>query len=415
MSTDDLRRAAEERAGQVGPGGPAVPGDDVADADRLIDRDALIHELRVHQIELELQNEELRRTQGVLEEARAEYAELYDDAPVGYLSLTEGAVIARCNRTFAAMLGCEPDRLTGRRLADWIAPVARDAFLRRFGALFRDPTGKSVDVLCRSEDGTERILQLGARRAHGRAQIRVRAGQARHTLLVAATDVTERRKSEANVRELLEQKELLLRELRHRTSNNYQVVLAVLALEADAADDERVTGALRRVESRIRSMVVVQESLADAQHGIRTDVGAYLELLLGRIFAALDPDGRVTVSTRTATGEVDARVASALGLIVNELVANAWKHALSGRDNGRLDVLLERTDDAWVVSITDNGRDPSVIRNPASTSGLGQALVNSLTDQLGGTFERRTTDEGTRCTVRLPARLFDAPRATMPR
>src|SRR5215472_12122738 len=77
------------------------------------DAGALVHELEVHQIELELQNEELRRAQTELEESRDELRDLYDFAPVGYLTLREDSVILRTNLRVAALLGLECDALIG--------------------------------------------------------------------------------------------------------------------------------------------------------------------------------------------------------------------------------------------------------------------------------------------------------------
>ncbi|HKJ86599.1 MAG TPA: GGDEF domain-containing protein, partial [Spirochaetia bacterium] len=102
------RREAERRAQEDG-------SESIArERDEPIDAEALVHELRVHQIELELQNEELRRTQEVLEQTKAEFVDLYDEAPVGYASLDASAVITRANRRFALLLGADQSRLVGR-------------------------------------------------------------------------------------------------------------------------------------------------------------------------------------------------------------------------------------------------------------------------------------------------------------
>ncbi len=103
---DDLRRRAEDAAREVAIGMPE-------NLDALSPEDArkVLHELRVHQIELEMQNEELRRAQGELEASRARYFDLYDLAPVGYLSVSERGLIVEANLTFATMLGVEEEAL----------------------------------------------------------------------------------------------------------------------------------------------------------------------------------------------------------------------------------------------------------------------------------------------------------------
>ncbi len=112
----ELRRRAEERLRARGRQGPRIEATD--DALRLI------HELQVHQIELEMQNEELRRTRDELETSLARYAELYDFAPVGYVTLDQKSTILELNLVGATMLGKERARLVGERFASWVVAEA---------------------------------------------------------------------------------------------------------------------------------------------------------------------------------------------------------------------------------------------------------------------------------------------------
>src|SRR5215472_17713390 len=92
------------------------------------DAGALVHELEVHQIELELQNEELRRAQSELEESRDQLDDLYDFAPVGYLTLREDTVILRAKLRAAALLGVERQALIGKHFTRFLARESQDAF-----------------------------------------------------------------------------------------------------------------------------------------------------------------------------------------------------------------------------------------------------------------------------------------------
>lgn len=106
----------------------------------------VIHDLSVHQIELELQNEELLRAQQQMQAARDSYARLYNQAPVGYLSLDSNGIILQTNQTFAEMLGLAAREVVGKTLADFLLPEDRAVFLGRFRAFFNNPKGKSIDV-----------------------------------------------------------------------------------------------------------------------------------------------------------------------------------------------------------------------------------------------------------------------------
>jgi two-component system, chemotaxis family, sensor kinase Cph1 len=93
---------------------------------------ALLYGLRVHQFELEMQNEELRRAQVALETSRAHYLELYDFAPVGYLTLTAEGIITEINLTGANLLAVERNKVINRRFAQFIDKVYQDRWHRHF-------------------------------------------------------------------------------------------------------------------------------------------------------------------------------------------------------------------------------------------------------------------------------------------
>ncbi len=117
-----------------------------------VEIERLIHDLSVHQVELELQNEELRATQDQLEQALDRYARLYHQAPVGYLTLDASGIVHQANQTFATMVGRTRAELTGRALADFLVGAEHDVFLGRFTAFFKNPEGKSIDITLRGKD-----------------------------------------------------------------------------------------------------------------------------------------------------------------------------------------------------------------------------------------------------------------------
>ena len=139
----------------------------------------LVHDLRVYQIELELQNQELRSASARLETTRDEYARLYDEAPVGYLTLDESGILLRANRTFLGMLGKSPDLRPGTMFPDLLEPGDAAVFRGRFRAIARQPEGKTLDVRLRSDRGS-RVLRLAMRR-----------GDEKNRLLATADDITE--------------------------------------------------------------------------------------------------------------------------------------------------------------------------------------------------------------------------------
>jgi PAS domain S-box-containing protein len=171
---DDLRRRTEARAGSG-----AHPGDGGPPAEPT---DATFHELRVHQIELEMQNEELRRAQADLEASRARYFDLYDLAPVGYCTLDAAGIIEEVNLTAARMFGVTKDLLVGKPLTDFVHRDSQDTFYRHRKQLQDSPAPRAFELLFQ-------------RRRHGSfwgwVEIQVARGlQDAFSCRVAFTDIT---------------------------------------------------------------------------------------------------------------------------------------------------------------------------------------------------------------------------------
>ena len=115
----------------------------------------LIHELRVHQIELELQNEELQRLHLEAEESRNRYADLYDFAPVGYLTVNDKGMIEQVNLTCASMLGIERGRLLGQPIAYLIAAEDHDMYYLHHRKILETKILQSCELRMQRKDNTQ--------------------------------------------------------------------------------------------------------------------------------------------------------------------------------------------------------------------------------------------------------------------
>jgi PAS domain S-box-containing protein len=145
--------------------------------------DGLIHELHVHQIELEMQNEELRRAQVALETSRAHYLELYDFAPVGYLTLTDEGMVTEMNLTAAKLLGGERNNLIRRRFAQFVADGDKDRWYQLLLLARHQGRKQSAELAIRREDGTGLFVRFDCECKE--------ADDARSLLRIALTDITD--------------------------------------------------------------------------------------------------------------------------------------------------------------------------------------------------------------------------------
>jgi len=152
----------------------------------------LLHELQVHQIELEMQNESLRQAQLSLEESRDRYVDLYDFAPVGYITLSRDALITEINLTGAALLGVERRNLINRRFASFVAPEKRDDWYRYFAHAIAHDDNQEYSISLQRDDGSRFHARINCQR-------QIRAGKP-PTVRIAITDETDRSNAEEELR-----------------------------------------------------------------------------------------------------------------------------------------------------------------------------------------------------------------------
>ena len=154
---------------------------------------SLVQELQVHQIELEMQNEELRQAQENVAGARDRYADLYDFAPVGYFSLDRKGTIREVNLTGAGLLGLERSRLVNQPFCRWVAPEFQEACRAHFLKVYETGVNQTCEVKIRSQDGQSLFVSLESRAAPGE---RGPERRCRTTM----SDITGRKIAEAEVK-----------------------------------------------------------------------------------------------------------------------------------------------------------------------------------------------------------------------
>jgi PAS domain S-box-containing protein len=150
-----LRNEAEKKLGNLPAESPAIPGSEP---------EKLVHELNVHQIELEMQNEALRETQSALEESRDEYLDLYDFAPAGYMTLDNKAVIEKANLTVATLLGVSRRDLIKDRFRKFVAPEDLEVWDRFFVTVLRREEKQTSDLHLLKGDDSRFRARVESRR-----------------------------------------------------------------------------------------------------------------------------------------------------------------------------------------------------------------------------------------------------------
>jgi two-component system, sensor histidine kinase len=179
---DDLRKKAEALLEMAPNAAGMLPAASVKE---------LLHELQVHQIELELQNEELRNTRNALEESRSLYMQLYHNAPVGYVVLDKSGVVSKTNVTFANMVHRDRAQILGRHFGDFIHADDRPVFFARSKAFFKNPADKTLELRINTPANAPFYVRLQVARQHHLDE-KTSTANDELELLLTVTDITDR-------------------------------------------------------------------------------------------------------------------------------------------------------------------------------------------------------------------------------
>jgi len=199
-------------------------------------------------------------------------------------------------------------------------------------------------------------------------------------------DITERKRAEEKIKAALVEKELLLRELNHRVKNNLQVINSLLNLQARSIKDEEVRAILQESHSRIKSIAMVHEKLYGSSDFSRIDMNEYFNSLLRSIAHSFNvTEDTVSMKVMADVGIwFNMDMAVHCGLIVNELVTNAFKYAFPDNRKGEICVELKAgKNNTYELVVRDNGIGLPKDFDLKSSQTLGLELVNILARQLG--------------------------------
>jgi signal transduction histidine kinase len=373
----------------------------------------LLHELQVHGEEITAQNEQLRKTQGELEQARDRYADLYDFAPIGYLTISRAGLITDVNLAGAALLGESRSFLHRLPVAATIDPRQR-ARLRTFlAACWAEPLGPAQTIELRTKDSPAKVLRLTCR-SQG-------AGRSAR-LFTAFVDVTDERRLETERASALERVKALLDRLvnvqedeRRRMARNLhdhlgQQLTALRLNIGSLRDSSRSVDDLRcRVDAIDKIAAGIDRDLDFLAWELRPvaldDVG---------LNAALAAFVREWSSTQEVPAEFHASrldaprlvpdIESQLYRIVQEALNNVSKHASAKR----VSVLLERREADVILIVEDDGVgfDADAVTGAAGRpGGMGLASIQERAALVGGEVQFESAlAKGTTMFVRIPIR-----------
>jgi PAS domain S-box-containing protein len=389
---------------------PAIPLDDNG-----CTPEKIVHELQIQQIELEMQNEALRDARLALEVSRDRYADLFDFAPVGYLTLSKKGIIEEGNLTCATILGVERRNLIKSRIGTFVAPDSSDSWYGYFKRVLRIPDKLVCELKLRRGDGSQiharlesiRIQRNGEpfiRMAVSDISDRVRAEEnlalKSHDLdeLTAAyrtiatgqenlrLSVEKLSQREHQLTDALAEKEILLSEIHQRVKNNLTAFISLLSLEGSTEETVEGRELKKDLRNRARSMALIHETLYQTRQFSRVDMVQYLTPLTDLIVHSYSQPQTIRTVVEAKGISLDLTRATPIGLIINELVTNSLKHGFpqeatvcgAGRDSCTIGIQLTKEGDSYLLNVYDNGVGMPTGFDPLAAKSMGLRLVNFL-------------------------------------
>ncbi len=206
-----------------------------------------------------------------------------------------------------------------------------------------------------------------------------------------ASDISERKRVEEELRISLAEKTLLLQEIHHRVKNNMQIVSTLLDLQSDSINDARVKSYFRECQNRISSLALVHEQLYQSGDFASVDFADYVHNLATRLFNSFaeNPE-RVTLKIETDSVSLNIDQSIPCGLIVNELISNSLKYAFPDNRTGGIYVRLNSGPGDWItLTVADDGVGLPADVDFRNTQSMGLQIVCMLVRQLQGELELR--------------------------
>ena len=359
----------------------------------------LIHEIQVHQIELEMQNDELRRQQNEIEESRNKYSHLYDFAPVGYFTVKKQGMIEQVNLTGAALLGIERQFLIGKPLTRFIASKDQDTFYFHHLQVLKKDGNHSCEIEMMKYDKTPFYAQLKS--------IAVRSeNENAAKLRTAITDITDRKMIDQQLQASLKEKEVLLQEVNHRVKNNMQVIISMINLQCQKIEDKQISDELNKTVDRINSMALVHNQLYESKDFLKVDINKYISNIAENVFKSRGVD-TAKISLKIVKNDIALSLDSAIncGLIIYELITNALKYAFPENRKGEIRLEFGYLKDGQLeMQVSDDGVGLPMNFDFKDSDTLGVQIVKALAEhQLGGTVKLDTT-KGTKFLIRFKDR-----------
>lgn len=279
---------------------------------------------------------------------------------------------------------------TATRNLGFVLPELRKM---KFTDLFSFPDEMAMNALLNSvrTGKSDRLnLQLKFSRKNGTAydaEVHIQALDKDQTWLVIVTDITNRLTTEKKLLETIYEKETLIKEIHHRVKNNLQLISSIIFLKLSSVEQPDIRSFLEDTRQKIRSISLIHERLLQAEHLDKVEIAEYLGKLIHDLEVTYFREGlSLKIDKNLESMHIGLDTAIICGLIVNELITNAIKHAFAGRNTGLLEITFRKSGDKLLLTVADDGVSLPPHISPGISTSFGMQLIDIFVKQLNGTL-----------------------------
>lgn len=314
--------------------------------------------------------------------------------------------IVFANQAFQDLTGYARDEVIGRNCRFLQGPDTDKEAVSKIRAAIKDEVDINIDILNYRKDGSTfwNALYLsptrgddGSLQFYFASQLDVSSRIEVQQILSQQKELVENevRKRTIALQEALEAKTILLHEVDHRVKNNLTMIGSLLRLQARGVGDVQVAAKLNAMLERINALAAVHRRLYQSEDIRKFDVGAFASSLVSDVIGA---SGRTDIRLHQDVEaiEVESDKASALGLIINEVVTNAIKHGLDDGRAGSLTLRAKRAGASATIQIGDDGKG---MAKGGVADGLGRTLIDRLSRQVGALCIWEDAQPGVQVTI----------------
>ncbi|WP_142453796.1 sensor histidine kinase [Gracilimonas mengyeensis] len=300
---------------------------------------------------------------------------LIESSPMAIYTIdTNGIVRDFWNKAAEEMLGWKREEVMGKFMPH-VSDKYRDNFEHLKGKAVMGQPLKNKEIERKRKDGTTAMFRLNVGHIVGES------GNDR-LMLAILEDITKEVEYKNRLEESVKEKEVLLSEIHHRVKNNLAIIIGLIELQKDGLKEQELIQILNETQNRIYSISGVHELLYNTESFTEITFEEYAVRLINRIRNMFEERGKeVNIEYEFSTNNLNINQAIPLGLLINELITNSFKHAFEGMEDGRIFIGLYEEDDEIQAVYEDNGKG---FKNKVfdSSNTLGVTLIKTLLGQL---------------------------------